>query len=184
MNQEQQSNNSKTLTYTNFSDDLSWLTDDLAVSGCFGEADVARLADEHLIRAVIDLRDEECDEAAILARHGIALLHLPTPDMTAATQAMLDRGVAFAREHLDRGSRILIHCQHGVGRSPLLALCVMVDCGMEPLEALTQAKNRRVRVSPSEAQYRGWAEWLERNGHAVPDYHSFGCIAYRHLAQS
>ena len=81
---------------------------------------------------------------------------------------MLDRGVAFAREHLDRGSRILIHCQHGVGRSPLLALCVMVDCGMQPLEALTQAKNRRVRISPSEAQYRGWAEWLERNGHPVP----------------
>ena len=183
MNQKQPFNN-KTLTYTSPLDDLSWLTDYLAVSGCFEAGDVAGLADEHLIRAVIDLRDEDCDEPAILARHRIALLHLPTPDMSAATQAMLDRGVAFAREHLDRGSRILIHCQHGVGRSPLLALCVMVDCGMQPLEALTQAKNRRVRVSPSEAQYRGWAEWLERNGHRAPDYHSFGCIAYRHLAQS
>ena len=184
MNEEQQSNNNEILTYTDFHDDLSWLTERLAVSGCFAAGDVARLADERLIRAVIDLRDEDCDEPAILARHGIALLHLPTPDMSAATQTMLDRGVAFAREHLSRGSRILIHCQHGVGRSPLLALCVMVDCGMEPLEALTQAKNRRACVSPSEAQYRGWAEWLERNGHAVPDYHSFGCIAYRHLAQT
>jgi protein-tyrosine phosphatase len=184
VNQEQKSNNNRILTYTSFQDDLSWLTEHLAVSGCFAAVDVAGLADEHLIRAVIDLRDEDCDEPAILARHRIALLHLPTPDMSAATQAMLDRGVAFAREHLNRGSRILIHCQHGVGRSPLLALCVMVDCGMQPLEALTQAKNRRVRVSPSEAQYRGWAEWLERNGHRAPDYHSFGCIAYRHLAPS
>jgi protein-tyrosine phosphatase len=184
VSKEQQSNNNEILTYTSFLDDLSWLTERLAVSGCFAAGDVAHLADEHLIRAVIDLRDEDCDDPAILARHGIALLHLPTPDMSAATQTMLDRGVAFAREHLNRGSRILIHCQHGVGRSPLLALCVMVDRGMEPLEALTQAKNRRVRVSPSEAQYRGWAEWLERNGHPVPDYHSFGCIAYRHLVQS
>jgi hypothetical protein len=59
----------------------------------------------------------------------------------------------------------------------------MVASGMEPLQALAQAKDRRVEVSPSEAQYRGWAEWLEHHGHPVPDYHSFGCIAYRHLAQ-
>jgi hypothetical protein len=59
----------------------------------------------------------------------------------------------------------------------------MVASGMEPLQALAQAKDRRVEVSPSEAQYRGWAEWLEHHSHPVPDYHSFGCIAYRHLAQ-
>jgi hypothetical protein len=38
-------------------------------------------------------------------------------------------------------------------------------------------------VSPSEAQYRGWAEWLASRGHPVPSYHEFGCIAYRHIAQ-
>jgi protein-tyrosine phosphatase len=163
--------------------EISWLTDELSVSGCFPIEYVPQLAETHAIRAVIDLREEDRDDEQALAEAGIAFLHLPAPDLHAASPDMLDRGVAFAREHIDRGERVLIHCQHGIGRSPLLALCVMVDLGMEPLAALEQAKSRRMSVSPSEAQYRGWAEWLKRHGHPVPDYHSFGCIAYRHLAQ-
>jgi protein tyrosine phosphatase (PTP) superfamily phosphohydrolase (DUF442 family) len=162
--------------------DLSWLTEQLAVGGCPEPECVAELAGEYGIRAIIDLRDEDCDDQELLARAGLDFLHLPTPDMHPATPQMLERGVAFARGHIDRGGSVLIHCQHGVGRSALLALCVMVDLGWEPLAALAQAKGQRMCVSPSEAQYRGWAAWLERHGHGVPDYHSFGCIAYRHLA--
>jgi protein-tyrosine phosphatase len=96
---------------------------------------------------------------------------------------MLDTGVAFVREHLDRGEKVLIHCQHGIGRSPLLALCVLVDLGWEPLDALALAKDKRAAVSPSRSQYEGWANWLRRRRKDAPDYHSFGCIAYRHLAK-
>lgn len=174
---------SNTLTYHSKVGGLSWLTEQLAVSGCFAAEAVAALADVHEVAAVVDLREEDCDDERMLRDAGIAFLHLPTPDLQPASVDDLDRGVAFAREHMRRGERVLIHCMHGVGRSPLLALCVMVASGMEPLQALAQAKDRRVEVSPSEAQYRGWAEWLERHGHPVPDYHSFGCIAYRHLAQ-
>ena len=53
---------------------------------------------------------------------------------------------------------------------------------MPSLDALEQAKTRRSRVSPSQSQYEGWSDWLRRNGHPVPSYHDFGCIAYRHLA--
>lgn len=163
--------------------EISWLTEHVAVSGCFPMDYVPQLAHTHRIRGVVDLRDEDCDDEQLLAAAGIRFLHLPAPDLQPASPAMLDRGVAFARKHIELGERVLIHCQHGIGRSPLLALCVMVDQGMEPLAALEQAKQRRMRVSPSEAQYRGWVEWLRRHGHPVPDYHSFGCIAYRHLAQ-
>jgi protein-tyrosine phosphatase len=96
---------------------------------------------------------------------------------------MLDLGVRFARERMERGTKVLIHCQHGIGRSALLALCVLVDQGFEPLEALKLAKDRRDRVSPSRSQYQGWADWLRSRGIDSPDYHSFGCIAYRHLAR-
>jgi hypothetical protein len=34
-------------------------------------------------------------------------------------------------------------------------------------------------VSPSRSQYDGWAAWLSAHGRAAPDYHTFGCIAYR-----
>lgn len=164
--------------------ELSWLTEHLAVSGCFSGDYVTELASEQRIGGVIDLRDEDCDDEDALRAAGLEFLHLPTPDLYAVCIEELQRGVQFAREFIDRGERVLIHCQHGIGRSPLLALCVMVDLGMEPLDALRQAKDRRRAVSPSEAQYRGWAEWLKRNGREAPDYHAFGCIAYRHLAEA
>jgi predicted protein tyrosine phosphatase len=162
--------------------DLHWLSDELAVGGCFPMDRAADLAREHRIRAIVDLRREDCDDVSKLRAAGIDFLHLPTPDLEPATSEMLERGVAFARKYMERGECVFIHCQHGIGRSALLALCVLVDHGWEPLDALTHAKNQRERLSPSRSQYEGWAEWLSARGIAAPDYHTFGCIAYRHLA--
>jgi protein-tyrosine phosphatase len=161
-----------------------WLTDDLAVGGFFPSGQTRHLATVHGIAAVVDLREEDCDDQALLNKHGIAFLHLPTPDLHPATVDHLDIGVTFVGTHLDAGRRVLIHCQHGIGRSALLALCVLVDRGYEPMDALRLAKDKRELVSPSERQYEGWVGWLRRSGRQAPDYHSFGCVAYRHLAQN
>ena len=96
---------------------------------------------------------------------------------------MLDRGVAFVRQQAEAGKRVLVHCQHGIGRAPLLALCVLVDQGWAPLDALNHAKSRRAIISPSRSQYDGWVRWLDQRGTPAPDYHSFGCVAYRHLGR-
>ena len=163
--------------------DFHWLTDGVAVGGCFPGEQAARLADEHGIGAIVDLREEDCDDEEQLRAAGIELLHLPTPDLEPVTHDHLQRGVAFVDEQLSSGRKVLIHCQHGIGRSALLALCVLVDQGYAPLDALAHAKERREIVSPSRAQYDGWAAWLRSRGIAAPDYHTFGCIAYRHLAR-
>jgi protein-tyrosine phosphatase len=166
---------------------LSWITDDLAVGGSFGTHDAERLARELRIKAVVDLRVEACDDTVVLDRHGIAFLHLPTEDHCAVSASMLDAGVAFAGRHLEAGERVLIHCQHGIGRSALLALCVLVSRGYEPLAALRLAKARRSLVSPSPAQYEAWAAWLEgwkaeSGAHwAIPSFDAFATIAYSHL---
>ena len=162
--------------------DFHWLTDDLAVGACFPIECAAELASEHGIGAVVDLRQEDCDDEERLRAAGIGFLHLPTPDLEPASADMLERGVRFARAHIARGHKVLIHCQHGIGRSALLSLCVLVEQGWEPLDALAHAKDVREAVSPSHSQYEGWADWLRSRGKAVPDYHTFGCIAYRHLA--
>ena len=162
--------------------DFHWLTEELAVGGCFPLECAAELAERHAIGAVVDLRAEECDDEAQLRTAGIEFLHLPTPDLRPAAPEHLEIGTEFVRNQLRRGRKVLIHCQHGIGRSPLLALCVLVDQGFEPLDALLHAKDRREVISLSRAQYEGWAAWLRARGIAAPDYHSFGCIAYRHLA--
>lgn len=165
-----------------WSPNFHWLTDEIAFGGSFPTERAAELAKPHGITAVVDLREEESDDEAALRAAGIELLHLPTPDMEPAEREQLDAGVAFVRERASAGGKVLIHCQHGIGRSGLLALCVLVDQGWQPLDALAHAKSRRELLSPSRAQYEGWAAWLRSRGLAPPDYHSFGCIAYRRLA--
>lgn len=162
--------------------DFHWLTDDLAVGGCFPIERADELAREHGVCAVIDLRLEDRDDEERLRAAGIDFLHLPTPDLQPPGAPVLEVGVLFAREQISCGGKVLIHCQHGIGRSALLALCVLVDQGWDPLAALLHAKDRREVISPSRLQYEGWAAWLASRGKQAPDYHSFGCIAYRHLA--
>jgi len=166
---------------------LNWITSDLAVGGSFRAERAEHLAQAHSVRAVVDLRLEEGDDEVVLKRHGLTFLRLPTPDLCAVSQPMLRDGVAFANRHLDRGERVLIHCEHGIGRSATLALCVLVSRGHEPLAALELAKSRRSLVSPSPVQYEAWAEWLRDRKAAhggewdVPGFAAFETIAYRHL---
>jgi protein tyrosine phosphatase (PTP) superfamily phosphohydrolase (DUF442 family) len=165
--------------------DLSWVLPDLAIGADFPPGEAAALARAHGLGAVIDLRQEACDRPEELAACGLKFLHLPTPDLCGVTQRMLDRGVAFARRAARTERRLLVHCRHGIGRSATLVLCILVDRGHAPIDALRLAKDAREKVSPSEGQYQAWAEWIRRRAPQVgmPSYHEFGCIAYRHLVQ-
>ena len=168
---------------------LSWITPYLAVGGRISNEEVADLA-RIGVGAVIDLRSEAVDEEVLLRVAGIAFLHLPTDDHAAVTAPMLEAGVEFATAEIDRGRRLLVHCEHGIGRSATLALCILVARGLPPMEALCLAKDRRERVSPSPAQYECWRAWLLAWRAArtlawdVPGFDAFAAVAYRHLEQS
>jgi protein-tyrosine phosphatase len=162
--------------------DLTWITEDLAIGGAFLPTAIPVLAREHRIRAVVDLRAEQCDDRALLAGHQIRLLHLPTLDHHPIEDLMLARGIAFIAEQLVVGARVLVHCQYGIGRSVLLVLCALVERGMAPLDALTLAKQRRSCVSPSLAQYRAWSSWLEARGVAAPSFDDFARVAYARVS--
>ena len=163
--------------------EFDWLLPPLAVGAAFPPGAAARIAREHGVGAVIDVRIEDRDRPEELSACGVHFLHLPTEDACAVSQDMLDEGVAFAREAVRSGRKLLIHCQHGIGRSALVALCVLVDRGRAPLDALTLAKDARAKISPNQRQFEAWAEWIARRAphHAVPTFKEFGMIAYRHL---
>lgn len=163
---------------------FNWIDDTLAVGGSFPGDCAEGLAREHGIQAVVDLRGETQPDALVLRRHGIALLHLPTEDMCGVAMSDLDRGIRFANAFLDAGQRVLIHCEHGIGRSATLALCVLVQRGHAPLDALALMKKQRPLVSPSPEQFACWAAWLEhhRSTHdvewCVPSFDEFQALAY------
>ncbi len=87
---------------------LSWVTDSLAVGGAFRPQDVRRLRAEG-VTAVLDLRAEATDDPALLARHGIRFLRLPTPDTHAPAQEDFDRGVDWVLEQQAAGQKVFVH---------------------------------------------------------------------------
>jgi predicted protein tyrosine phosphatase len=169
--------------------DLHFVAPGLAVGARVLDGAVPRLAGEHGISRVVDVRVEDCDDEAVLSAHGIRLLHLPTADTAALSQERLRDGVAFVSEGLDGGERVLVHCQYGIGRSALLALCVLVSRGEAPLDALRRVKRARRVVSPSPAQLLAFiafaaAQRAERGAHwAVPGLRELGEIAWSHLRE-
>ncbi len=169
--------------------DLHFVAPGLAVGGRFPMEAAARLAAEHDISRIVDVRVEACDDEAILRAHGIRLLHLPTEDTCAISQQRLRDGVAFVSEGLDAGESVLIHCQYGIGRSALLALCVLVARGEPPLAAMGRAKRARRVVSPSPQQlqaFLAFAAYLKaERGDAwhVPALREVAAIAWSHLAE-
>ena len=166
--------------------DLDWLTENLAIGGSFPGHAAGRLAREHEITRVVDLREEDCDEVVSLRRHGIRHLHLPTPDVHAISPADLARGVAWVAGAIAARRKVLIHCQHGIGRSALLAMCVLVDAGVPPLQTMLLAKDAREIVSPSPAQLAAFILFAGQRRPAtaswvVPTFEDLAVIAYRHL---
>jgi predicted protein tyrosine phosphatase len=167
--------------------DLHFVAGGLAVGAHFAPAAVPRLASEHRISRVVDVRVEACDDEAVLRTHGIRLLHLPTLDTAAVSQERLRDGVAFVSEGLDAGERVLVHCQYGIGRSALVALCVLVARGERPLDALERLKRARPVVSPSPAQLEAYGAFCAAHraatgaGWDVPGVDELGAIAWRHL---
>jgi predicted protein tyrosine phosphatase len=169
--------------------DLDWVTPQLAVGGRLPTEAAAHLARRLDVSYVVDVRVEECDDEHVFRSHGIGFLHLPTLDTRAVSQRMLDEGVAWVNGRLDGGARVLVHCEHGVGRSVLLVLCVLVSRGESALGALELTKSVRPVVSPSPDQLGAFAQWVGRwaarseRTIEVPDVESLARIAYRHLAE-
>jgi predicted protein tyrosine phosphatase len=168
---------------------LDWVTPQLAVGGRLPVAAAAHLAQRVGVTHVVDVRVEECDDEREFGAHAIGFLHLPTLDTRAVSQEMLDDGVVWVNGVIDAGARVLVHCEHGIGRSVLLALCVLVSRGDDPLAALERVKSARPVASPSPEQLGAFAEWARRfaarRGRPlnVPTFEALARIAYRDLAQ-
>ena len=166
---------------------FDWIDQRLAVGGRFPMEAAEQLARREGIGAIVDLRVEARDDEATLRVHGLEFLHLPTEDCCAIAPRMIDDGVAWVGTRLGAGTRVLIHCEHGIGRSALLALCILVAGGTGPLDAMNRIKTARPVVSPAPEQleaFRTWVRsWAQRTGVRieVPSLEALAWVAYAHL---
>jgi Dual specificity phosphatase, catalytic domain len=143
----------------------SEVTPQLAVGGAFRKRQIKRLKHRG-VTAVVDCRLEARDDAEALARAGIDFLHVPTPDRYGFTYEQMSEGVEWVLEHLANGGRAFLHCEHGVGRGPLMTCAVLVGQGYGAPEALRLVRSKRWQALPNDRQLEALLqferEWRRR----------------------
>jgi protein-tyrosine phosphatase len=126
----------------------SQVTPQLAVGGAFKPRHI-KLLKARGVTAVVDCRQEALDDQAALARAGLEFLHLPTPDRYGFTYDQLHAGVEWV---LSRPGTTFLHCEHGVGRGPLMTCAVLVAQGYSAPEALRIVRTARWQAMPNDRQ--------------------------------
>jgi hypothetical protein len=146
--------------------DLDFITEELAVGGALRSDNQIRALPGLGIGAVVDMRSESKDNVTELGRLGIRFLHLPTKDWTPPTQDDMDTGTDWISNEIARGIKVLVHCQHGIGRSVIMAAGVLVQQGYTWQEALRQISAKRFGASPHQDQVEALIEFAKRKNAA------------------
>jgi protein-tyrosine phosphatase len=101
-------------------------------------------------------------EASVCAQEGIEFLECPIPDRGVPESAAVIKGlVEVIESRLAAGKAIIIHCRAGIGRSSLIAACVLVKCGIRNDLAFERiARARRLPV-PDTLEQQDWVRSFE-----------------------
>ena len=108
--------------------------------------------------------DEEQDldltaESRVAMLGGLKFLSLPIPDRQVPTSVSQ---VAPVLDELDAelasGKNVVIHCRQGVGRSGMMAACLLVMRGKNPGAAVTELERARSTSVPETAEQRQWID--------------------------
>ena len=146
--------------------EVVWITPELALGPRFQEGQVGALARAG-IGSVIDVRSEASDDQEALAKHDIRLYHLPVDDRQAPTQAQLEKATKWALKEIAAGRRIYVHCRSGIGRSPSLAIAILMAMGYPLPHAYDAVRRRRAWATLSVGQWEALEEF-ERSLRARP----------------
>jgi Cyclin-dependent kinase inhibitor 3 (CDKN3) len=108
-------------------------------------------------------------ERALCEEFGIEFFSFPIPDKTVPDDAGPFAGIA--RQLADRiaaGQSVAIHCRAGIGRSTVLAACILIFLGVDGAVALDMiAEARGLEVPETEAQ-RQWVLSFPQPARAQP----------------
>ena len=97
------------------------------------------------------------DEREFVQRSGLTFINFPIPDYSVPPSKQATRQlVAELKERLSHGSRVGIHCRQGIGRSSLVAACVLVTTGESSGGAFEQIGTARRAKVPDTAEQRDW----------------------------
>ena len=100
------------------------------------------------------------NEAREVQGQGLRFSSFPIPDLQVPrSEAKLAETLKNVTANLSAGKNVLIHCRQGIGRTGIIAACLLIQSGMSPGAAVELVSAARGMVVPETAEQR---EWIER----------------------
>lgn len=131
--------------------EYSWINERIAASGAISDKDIPHFKSAG-IDAIVDVRSEYFDNKELIEKSGMKFLHIEVDDRYSPTFEQLKEIFNFVEPLLDGGKKILIHCQNGCGRAPLVAIAILAKRGMSIPDAVASVKDKHPQTGFSEPQ--------------------------------
>ena len=102
---------------------------------------------------------ELTSEAELCRSNGVEFVSFPIPDRDVpSSRTDTLRLVKGLEEYLATGKAVGIHCRQGIGRSGLVAACLLVSSSVPPAVAFNRISEARGRPVPETTEQREWVE--------------------------
>jgi predicted protein tyrosine phosphatase len=129
-----------------------WLDEEISGWRAAGVDIVVSLLEQEEVREL-----DICREADLCREQGIEFLSFPIPDraVPAALRAAMALSQSLAAQ-IGQGKAVAVHCRAGIGRSSLIAACILVCLRFdadEAFEKISQARGVRVPDTPEQREW-------------------------------
>jgi protein-tyrosine phosphatase len=99
------------------------------------------------------------DEAREVKAQGLVFSSFPIPDREVPnSEAKLSEALETVANTLWSGNNVVVHCRQGIGRTGLIASCLLIKSGMTPGAAMDAVSVARGVPVPETAEQRDWID--------------------------
>jgi protein-tyrosine phosphatase len=129
-----------------------WLEDDVQSWRRSGvDVVVSLLTPEEMAELDLLREDKICRDNSIqLISFQIADRGVPS------SQEATSKLVTMLADRLADGKNIAMHCRQGIGRAPLIAICLLTSAGLDPELAIQRVSAARGHAVPETVEQRRW----------------------------
>ena len=99
------------------------------------------------------------NEGSEVRKQGLKFSSFPIPDLQVPrSETKLAESLDDVTRNLSAGTNVLVHCRQGIGRTGLIAACLLIKTGMSPGAAVDSASAARGMAVPETPEQRDWVE--------------------------